>query len=150
MTNLDPEVWGPHYWFVIFTMALTYPENVTKVTKKKYYDFIQNLPLFLPCSECGVHFAKLLDKYPVTPYLDSKDSFMRWVHFIHNRVNEELDEPKPLINLKQALERYYKLYEKKKEKHIANEIAPYISYIYYGVFIFVIVMLIWYLYSMKE
>ena len=150
MTNFDPEVWGPHYWFVIFTMALTYPENVTKVTKKKYYDFIQNLPLFIPCDECGKHFAKLLDKYPVSPYLDSKDSFIRWVHFIHNRLNEELDPPKPIINLKQALERYYKHYEGKKEKYIANEIAPYISYIYYVVFLIVIMLIIWYLYSLKE
>ncbi len=150
MTNLDPEVWGPRFWFVMFTMAISYPDNVTKVTKKKYYDFIQNLPLFLPCQDCGNHFAKLLDKYPVTPYLDSKDSFIRWVHFIHNRVNEELDPPKPLITLKQALERYYKHYENKKEKRISEEITPYLSYLYYGIFIFVIVMLIWYLYSMKE
>ena len=35
MTNLDPEVWGPRFWFVMFTMAISYPDNVTKVTKKK-------------------------------------------------------------------------------------------------------------------
>ncbi len=110
--NYDPEVWGPHFWFTIFTMAITYPTKPSNVTKKKYYDFVINLPIFLPCQECGDHFAKLLDKYPVTPYLDSRDSFIRWVHFIHNRVNEELDEPKETITLEDALYRYHLEYKK--------------------------------------
>ena len=46
--TLDSKVWGPHYWFVLQSMGLTYPLNPNAVTKKKYYDFIQNIPLFLP------------------------------------------------------------------------------------------------------
>ena len=45
---LDPKIWGPHYWFVLHTIALQYPLHPTKIIKKKYYDFIQNLPLFIP------------------------------------------------------------------------------------------------------
>ena len=29
----------------------------------------------------------MLDKYPVSPYLENKDSFIRWVIFIHNKIN---------------------------------------------------------------
>lgn len=43
---LNPEVWGPQYWFVLYSIAVSYPMNVNTVTKRKYYDFIQNLPLF--------------------------------------------------------------------------------------------------------
>ena len=32
------KVWGPHYWFVLHTIALRYPKNPNDVTKKKYYD----------------------------------------------------------------------------------------------------------------
>ena len=45
---LNPEIWGPHYWFFIYTLALSYPLNPNDTTKKKYYDFIQNLPIFIP------------------------------------------------------------------------------------------------------
>ena len=32
---LAPEVWAPHYWFVLMTIALSYPLNPNDVTKKK-------------------------------------------------------------------------------------------------------------------
>ena len=32
---LDPDVWGPKYWFVLHSIALTYPHTVNDVTKKK-------------------------------------------------------------------------------------------------------------------
>ena len=88
--ELDPTVWGPHYWFVLFSIAVSYSNNPNDVIKKKYYDFFHNLPLFIPHIEIGDDFSKLLDKYPVTPYLDSRDSLMKWVNFIHNRVNIKL------------------------------------------------------------
>ena len=86
-------IWGPKYWYVLHMMAFHYPKNPNKVTKKKYYDTIMNLPLFLPNQEMGNKFSKLLDKYPITPYLDSRESFIKWTHFIHNRVNELLSKP---------------------------------------------------------
>jgi hypothetical protein len=116
--SMDAKVWGPHYWFVLFTMASCYPKNPNDVTKKKYYEFIQNLPLFMPTSDFGNSFSKLLDTFPVTPYLDSRDSFIKWVHFIHNRVNFLLGKEE--ITLHEALDRYYENYKtpqmKMKEK----------------------------------
>lgn len=114
---LNPEIWGPQYWFVLYTIALSYPENPNEVTKKKYYDFIQNLPLFIPISDIGNNFSIFLDKYPVTPYLDSKESFVKWVHFIHNKINLYLGKPE--INYYTAMKNYYDKYELKdiKKKH---------------------------------
>jgi len=108
---MNPEVWGPHFWFVLFTISMHYPQRPITVTKKKYYEFIQNFPLFLPSEKIGNNFAKLLDKYPVTPYLDSRMQFMKWVHFIHNKVNEHLDKQE--VGFYDALELYYKHYEPK-------------------------------------
>ena len=108
--SMDANVWGPHYWFVLLTMASCYPKNPNDVTKKKYYEFIQNLPLFMPTSDFGNSFSKLLDTFPITPYLDSRDSFIKWVHFIHNRINFLLGKEE--ITLHEALERYYDNYRK--------------------------------------
>lgn len=111
---LNPEVWGPHYWFVLHTIALTYPDHPNDVTKKKYYDFLQNVPLFLPIKEIGNGFSKMLDKYPVTPYLDSRESFIKWVHFIHNKINVALEKPE--LTMDEAMIKYYELYKPKAVK----------------------------------
>ena len=76
--KLNPNVWLPHLKFTLQTMAITYPSKPNDVAKKKYYDFISNLPVFIPIEPFGKNFMDLLDKYPVTPYLDSRMSMMKW------------------------------------------------------------------------
>jgi len=105
----DPTIWGPHFWFVLMTLALSYPENITAVTKRKYYDFITNLPIFIPNPKISNHFSYLLDRYPVSPYLDRKESFIRWVHFIHNKVNQHLGKDE--ISYTEAIDRYFDHYQ---------------------------------------
>jgi len=107
----DPDVWGPHYWFFLHTIAESYPKNPNDVTKRKYYDFIQNMPLFIPIEEMGNKFSEMLDRYPVSPYLDNRDSFVRWVHFIHNKFNVLLGKRE--ITLPQALDNYRNEYKPK-------------------------------------
>ena len=114
---LNPTVWGPHYWFVLHTIALTYPLSPNTTTKKKYYDFIQNIPLFLPVPEIGNSFSTFLDKYPVTPYLDSRESFTKWMHFIHNKINVALGYPE--LTMDEAMSAYYEHYKPKEV--ISNE-----------------------------
>ena len=106
--KFDPNVWGPHYWFFLHSVAHSYPDSPNAVTKRKYYDLIQNMPLFIPIPEMGDKFSNLLDKYPVSPYLDKKESFIRWVHFIHNKVNFMLG--KPDISYLESIDNYYSKY----------------------------------------
>jgi hypothetical protein len=112
--KLDSKVWGPHYWFFLHTIAITYPLHPNTMTKKKYYEFIHNIPLFIPIDSMSTYFSKLLDEYPVTPYLDTRDSFIRWMHFIHNKINERLEKPK--ISLEDFYKEYYEAYKPKQEQ----------------------------------
>lgn len=114
MTNLDPKIWGPHYWFFLHTIAMSYPLHPNAVTKKKYYDFVQNIPLFIPVESMAGEFSKLLDQYPVQPYLDNKESFIRWMWFIHNKINKKLE--KPQISLNDFYVKYYEEYKPVNEK----------------------------------
>ena len=114
MTNLDPKIWGPHYWFFLHTIAMSYPIHPNAVTKKKYYDFVQNIPLFIPVESMSGEFSKLLDQYPVQPYLDNKESFIRWMWFIHNKINKKLE--KPQISLNDFYVKYYEEYKPINEK----------------------------------
>jgi hypothetical protein len=140
---LDPKVWGPHYWFMLHTIAMSYPNYPNTVTKKKYYEFIQNLPMFLPIESIATDFSKLLDVYPVTPYLDSKDAFIRWMHFIHNKINEKLEKPK--ISLNQFYIDYYEAYKPKDLK--TREYIRMRGKIIYCVVLILILGLSYYLYN---
>ena len=128
----NPIIWGPHYWFVLYTIALSYPLHINECTKKKYYDFITNLPLFLPVSDIGGVFSKFLDAYPVTPYLD----------FIHNKINSYLGKPE--MTYYDALNKYYENYKLKEIKK-NDERKNKETYIF-GALIIVIILVIIYLY----
>jgi hypothetical protein len=143
MTYLDPKVWGPSYWFFLHTLAMTYPHHPNAVTKKKYYEFIQNLPLFIPVDEVSNEFSLLLDKYPVTAYLDNRESFVRWLHFIHNKINQKLE--KPSINLNEFYIQYYEAY-----KTTANKMSDYYKWLGKLVYVIIIIFfisIIYYLYD---
>ena len=110
--SFDPEVWGPHYWFFLMTIAISYPLKANEITRKKYYDLISNIPLFIPHPPIGNKFSNLLDKYPVSPYLEGKDAFLKWVNFIHNKINVELGKDEKTLT--ESLNSYYELYKPKE------------------------------------
>lgn len=102
--DFEPDIWGPKFWFVLMTIALAYPDTPNSVTKRKYYDLIINLPLFIPNHDIGDKFSQLLDKYPVSPYLDNRDSFVKWINFIHNKINVMIGKEE--VSLLESLDRY--------------------------------------------
>ena len=125
---MNPEVWGPHYWFVIHSIALNYPINPNALQKKDHYKFIQSLPQFLPDKKSSNNFSELLKLYSVIPYLDSRKDFVKWTHFIHNRVNESLG--KDVISLTD----FYYIYnqhnnpvQKKINKHYRYKMQIYFA-----------------------
>ena len=140
---LDPTVWGPHYWFVLHTIALSYPLTPNTTTKKKYYDFIQNIPLFLPVPEIGNSFSTFLDKYPVTHYLDSRESFTKWMHFIHNKINIALGYPE--VTMDEAMSAYYQHYKPKEV--VSNEYRIRREKVAFGCFIVALLICSGFLYS---
>ena len=105
---LDSNVWGPHYWFMLHTIALGYPIMPTDSCKKKYYEFISNLPLFIPDRKMSNNFIGMLNEYPLSPYLDSRESFIKWINFIHNKINEMLG--KPQFTIYESAEKYMSNY----------------------------------------
>ena len=112
--SFNKEVWMPYIHFTMQTIALNYPKHPNDVTKKKYYDFIQNLPLFIPMKPFGNDFIKLIDDYPVTPYLDSRLSFMKWVNYIFNKMYKQNNMKTD--DLQTALEKYYDKYKPSQEQ----------------------------------
>mgnify|MGYP001167580247 CR=1 FL=1 len=141
--NYDPEVWGPHYWFVIFSIAINYPKTPNNTAKKKVYDFIMNLPFFIPNDKIGNDFSKMLDEYPITPYLDSREMLLRWVNFIHNRINLKLGKNEK--DTTTALNDYYKKYEpKEKSKHKISKRNKIILYLSLFLLLLLLIIFVYY------
>ena len=124
---MNPEIWGPHYWFVIHSIAFNYPKNPNGLQKKDHYKFVQSLPQFIPDTKSSSNFTELLKLYSVIPYLDNRKDFVKWTHFIHNRVNESLG--KDVISLTDFYYIYNKHYnpiEEKINKHFKYKIQIYL------------------------
>jgi hypothetical protein len=127
--SYDSHIWGPHFWFFIHTIAMNYPDYPNEVTKRKYYDLMQNMPIFIPNTEMGNKFSRLLDEYPVTPYLDKRESFIRWTVFIHNKMNCILGKPE--IDLNDAIYNYNRAYVPEKlELYGETSIKKNVVYLY--------------------
>jgi hypothetical protein len=111
----SPAVWGPPYWFFLHSIAYYYPEHPNSTTKRKYYDLLHNMPLFIPNEKIGNTFSALLDKYPVVPYLDKRESFMRWVNFIHNKINYTLGKRE--YTIEESISKYEQFYTNPRENN---------------------------------
>ncbi len=111
---MDPTIWGPHYWFTLHTIAFHYPEHPTAIQKKIHYRLIHHFHEFIPIKSMGVMFSTLLEENPVTPYLDTREDFILWMHHIHNQMNERLD--KPTLSLADHYAEFQKYFETPKQK----------------------------------
>jgi hypothetical protein len=138
--RFDANIWGPHYWFFLHTVAESYPMHPNDTTKRKYYDLITNMPLFIPVVEMGNKFSEFLDKYPVKPYLDNRDSFVRWTHFMHNKFN--VLTGKQELSLPMSLEKYRAEYKPKAV--ILSERINMRKHVIHAILILMLLFLIYY------
>lgn len=111
---MDSTIWGPHYWVVLHTIAFNYPIHPTSIQKKIHYRLIHNLHEFLPIKTMATTFEKLLKEYPVSPYLDTREDFIKWMHYMHNKINIRMD--KPIISLADHYKEFTQHYETKQTK----------------------------------
>ena len=103
--NPNPEVFGPHFWFTMHSIAFFYPEYPNTNTMRIHKEFFESFIHLLPCEKCKNHYKMLLTKYPIDGHLDSREQLSRWVVFIHNQVNKKLGKPEKDF---ESVVQYYK------------------------------------------
>ena len=79
-----------------------------------YHRLIHHFHQFIPNPTIATTYEKVLQKNPVSPYLDSREDFITWVHHIHNVINIRLD--KPTITLQEHYDEFLKHFETKPDK----------------------------------
>lgn len=106
----DPQVFGPGIWFVIHTMA-KWANNEAK--KLEFQDFMKKICLELRCDKCSRHCSEYVDKHPLAPFWNLKESngeeigLFKWSVQFHNAVNDRIG--KPTMDFKTAYDMYYKI-----------------------------------------
>lgn len=107
---MNPEVWGPSFWFVFHTISINYPENPSYVQKRNHHDFFKSMQYILPCEICRKHYSQFFKKYPIDPFLENKESLVKWTIMIHNQVNKK--QNKPTLDYEEVIKKYQYIYNR--------------------------------------
>lgn len=110
---MDPNIWGPHAWFFLHTIAINYPDSPSKEMIKNYKNFIASFIEIIPCNTCKKGIKKIIRQKPLTlKVLGGRESFVDWMNNIHNEVNKKLGKKR--YTLDESIEYYRKMYENSK------------------------------------
>ena len=104
--NIKPSVWGPPGWRFMHYVSLGYSEKPSDSEKQQYKAFYESLQHVLPCHTCAQNYKENLQKMPIDDALGSRDSLVKWVIDIHNKVNVETG--KQTLSHQEALDLYLK------------------------------------------
>lgn len=100
----SPEVWGESFWFILHIGSLSANSKISEQDSRKYWNFIEGIPLMLPCKLCSADAQKFVDESRGRwkSICSSKESLIRFFIDFHNKVNAK--QGKPLIS-KQDVEK---------------------------------------------
>jgi hypothetical protein len=97
---MDPNIWGPHAWFLIESAVIHMPEDADV---KNYVDFLIQLQHILPCKGCRENYKQHLIEKP--PPVTNKEDLVNWVIELHNDVREFQNKP---VRSKVDVLKYYR------------------------------------------
>lgn len=113
--SFDLSVWIPNYNFFLQSVAFSYPTQPNNTVKRKYYDLYSNFSLFIPNPKAFTTIYKILEKHPITPYLDSQMLLLKWTHKVTNELKGLIGiEP---VDFHRFMEDYYNAYRPREIVH---------------------------------
>ena len=84
---MDTRFWGPSGWRFLHQITFAYEPKSQRASVRTLFE---NLPYVLPCKFCRAHLTEHMEKIPLEPALQSKETLSKWLYEIHNLVNEKL------------------------------------------------------------
>lgn len=98
--TVDPEKWGPHFWYVFHNYAFHYRNNPSDVEKEVARNLIKGIPFLLPCDNCSKHaFFYIKQHFEVIENaILSKENLIKFFSDFHNSVNARLKKPNYIDN----------------------------------------------------
>ena len=78
--------WGPPLWYIMHSIAYSFPENASEQYKLIYSDFYNKIiPSLILCKFCLYHYRSYIRKKKID--FNSKDNLINWLIDLHNDVN---------------------------------------------------------------
>lgn len=116
--NIDPKIWGKHFWKILYCVAFAYPENPTEQDKENVKKFYMSIKNVLPCDKCRNNFEIHLKKYQFNDdVLLSRSNLINWIVNMNNDVNNMLGKNR--ITIEQA---YNEFYNENKNSYLNKKI----------------------------
>lgn len=86
----DPSIWGPLAWFFLFAGSCSAEDRITRAEARKYWNFIEGLPLMLPCSMCRTHAQEFVDTNKVKrdDICSSRKNLVKFFVDFHNSISK--------------------------------------------------------------
>lgn len=94
-SNINPKLWGPHFWQTFHFTAYGYPSNPNSTDKSAYKTFYIHFMKILPCDKCSVSSQEIIDTSLLEKALESKETLIRWTYDLHDKVNKKLNKTSP-------------------------------------------------------
>ncbi len=88
--NINPELWGPHFWNTLHLTTFAYPDNPNDADKLAYKNFYLSFGGALPCYNCSISCLNYTNGCDINSALMNRDSLIKWGFNLHNIVNEKL------------------------------------------------------------
>jgi len=91
---MDPNLWGPSAWYFLHSLTYSYPVEPSLDDKKAIENFFDSLSLLLPCTVCKTNYREHFTESPIREHSGSRETVVKWLIDIHNKVNIDTGKPK--------------------------------------------------------
>lgn len=85
--DIDPRKWGPALWTAMHSIAAAYDPD--EVSTEQVTAFLNSLTVLLPCGKCREHWGVLMKDFPVTEWLESRETFFTWTLKVRDMVTQQ-------------------------------------------------------------
>lgn len=101
-TRVSPNIWGRALWFSLHFGALNYPLVPTEEMKNMQKQFINGLPIMIPCDICKNHALQFLieNNSDIEIAVQNPDNLFAFFVKFHNTVNARIG--KRVVPLEEA------------------------------------------------
>ncbi len=93
--SVDPQVWGPAFWFILHNSSARYPVKASPVSRKAMKDFILGMPIMIPCEECADHATAHIEANHsrLDEVTSGRQQLFNFFVDFHNLVNRRYGKP---------------------------------------------------------
>lgn len=93
---MNTQFWGPPGWELLHILTFNYPKKPTEKQKTEWELFFKSIGFVLPCKYCRESYKFFLKENDTLfkNFWDKRESVIKWLYLIHNKVNNKLKNQK--------------------------------------------------------